>query len=279
MEILDAFEEFRLQLQADGRSPITMSQYERHVARLAEFLERRPVEVLTHVDVARFLVSRLATHTPDGRPKRAASVNALRSSVRVFFAYLAAVGITPRNVAALVRRARCGAPPPRGLSADDVARLRAALATAKTEAEVRDRVLFEFLLGTGCRIGAALAIRVEDVDLDAGEILLRVMKNDRPAVLQMDGEVRELLAGYLGAQRAGWLFAGSGERALGHRQAHRRLAEWCERAGLRRAVGPHALRHTFAQVQLAAGRDLLAVQRALHHRSVLSTVAYTAGRR
>ena len=108
MRVEEALAKYVVQLRADGRSGHTVRQYERHVLLLARWMGEAgmadDVCALTHEEVARFLTSAAATTRPDGRPKRATAMNALRSSVRTFFGYLAATGATSRPRQRVQRR-------------------------------------------------------------------------------------------------------------------------------------------------------------------------------
>jgi site-specific recombinase XerC len=103
MLIPAALARFQTQLQADGRSPHTVGQYRRHVRRFASWLEaeRLPDDVaqLEPEHVAAFLASVETVRRPDGRSKRAGSLNALRSSLRGFCEYLERAGIVERSPA------------------------------------------------------------------------------------------------------------------------------------------------------------------------------------
>ena len=71
-----ALAHFVLQLHADGRSPHTVRQYQRHVRALARWAadvgHGGHVEDLDHMDIARFMTAPCARQRPDGRRKRAA---------------------------------------------------------------------------------------------------------------------------------------------------------------------------------------------------------------
>ena len=262
------------QLRADGRSEHTVRQYRRHVRLLAAwFGGAKHVEDVTHEDLARFLNSDRARHRPDGKGKKATSTNALRSSLRTFFAYAHAAGLTQQNAARLVRRARCAPPPPRGLSRDEQERLLDVLGAAQGEEAERDRVLFEVMLSTGIRIGSCLALDVGDVDLNRGELYLRTTKGDRPFVIYFNQRIAALLVGLIGDRAEGALFESRHRRRLSARQVARRLDLWLERAGCRQA-SPHALRHSFGQGLYDSTRDPFLVRAALGHRSIASTLVY-----
>jgi len=272
-----ARERFLLQLRADGRSGHTIAQYERHLVLLARWAAREglsgDVAAIGHEAVARFLASPLALTQADGRPKRAGTVNALRTSVRGFFGYLHRAGYVAEDPSRLVRHALCGPAPPRSLSEADQRRLLATLAAAEGEAGRRDHALFHLLLATGVRLGAALALDAADLDLDGGEALLRRSKGGRVERVFLPPALQEHLRHFLGERTTGAVFARQDGRPITARHAHRRLAYWLERSGAG-PVSPHGLRHTFALALYRRTRDLLLVRRALGHRAISSTLRY-----
>ena len=279
MRIEDALDRFLLQLVANGRSQHTIDQYRRHMLLLAHWAAQaghcRDLRALDHEDLARFLVSPQALTRPDGRPKKATSVNALRSSLRGFFQYLHWAGYIDTDPSLLIRRAMCGPPPPRTLSATDQDRLLSTLAQAVGRAAERDHALFHLLLGTGIRISAALALLAEDVDLERGEILLRHSEGDREERIFLPPVVRDHLRQYLAGRRQGPVFTRQGGHPITTRHAQRRLRHWIQVSGVSPAT-PHTLRHTFATSLYRRTRDLLLVRRALGHKSITSTLRYAS---
>ena len=116
MKVQDALARYLVQLEADGRSIHTRSQYQRHVKLLASWLGDTDVERVDHETLAVFLATPVARLRPDGKEKKPVAMNTLRTSLRCFFAYLHAAGEIRSNPARLIRRAICGGPPPRSLS-------------------------------------------------------------------------------------------------------------------------------------------------------------------
>lgn len=277
MLITGALVRFDVQLQADGRSRHTCSQYRRHVRALADWVagERLSghVEDLSHEHLARFLTSPVANTRPDGEKKKATSMNALRSSLKVFFGYLHEAGFVEVNPARMIKRAITAPPPPRALTTHEEERLLGELAKARGAEEERDAVLFRLMLGTGLRLSSALNLDVADVDLEEGILAVR-MKRDRSERVFVPGAVREDLRGLIGDRSAGVLFPNQTGGRICPRHAQRRFRIWRERAALPQAVSPHALRHSFAVRLLAQTGDLVLVQRALTHASISSTVTY-----
>ena len=91
MLIADALVRFVTQLQADGRSAHTIGQYRRHVRLLVAWAganDVASVDDLTPDHLARFLNTPEARLKSDGNAKKAISVNALRTSIRLFCGFL-----------------------------------------------------------------------------------------------------------------------------------------------------------------------------------------------
>lgn len=277
MQIEDALDRFVRQLRADGRSPHTIDQYRRHVLVLARWAAQEGLsgeaEEIDHETLARFLASPDALTAPDGRPKKPGSVNALRSSMKGFFRYLHRAGHLRVDPSRLVRRAMCGTSRPQEIPESDQGRLLAALAVGRGAAAERDHALFRFLLLTGTRVTAALALDVEDLDLERGEALLRECKGGRVERIFLPPGVQEHLRTYLVGRTSGPVFRRQDGGRITSRHAHRRLGFWLKKADCRPA-SPHALRRSFAMALYRRTRDVLLVQRALGHRSIGSTLRY-----
>jgi site-specific recombinase XerD len=265
MHLNDAIAAFQLQLEADGRSVHTRRQYARHLRLLGSWLAANGIptelDAITTQVVARFLTSPMARQTADGSAKLATTANALRTSIRCFFAFAELAGFVARSPGMLVRRARCSEPPPRALSDAEVERLLAVAA----KGEARDELLVRLLLGTGLRLSESLALETQDVDLGRGVINVRKAKNDRPRAAYVPAELLPRLAAWIRG-REGRLFA------ITSRHAQRVIGQMAREAGI--SASAHCLRHTVATRVYARTGDLGVVQRVLGHASVATTTRY-----
>ena len=269
-----ALDRFVLQLEANGRSPHTIGQYRRHVRLLASWLRQPHIEKVTHEVLARFLASPVARARRGGGHKKPTTSNALRTSLRVFFAYCEHAGYSQGNPARMIQRARCGAPHPRALSEQERERLLAALAAGSGPEAERDRVLFRMMLMTGVRIGSALSLDIDDVDLEQGELRLRRAKGDREERVFLPESVRADLNELIDDRSSGPVFTSSSGFRISIRHASRRFRRHLKAAGIRRVRGTHCLRHTFATWLYGRTGDVLLVKEALCHRAVASTLVY-----
>lgn len=279
MRLQTAVARYLRQLDADGKSPFTIEQVDRHLRFLVGWVEqtKRSAQLarLDHLDLAEFLVSRVARVRPDGRPKAASSVNALRSTLRSFFAYVEAAGYASHNAARLVRRARCSPGLPRPLSEEQTRALLETIVATKGRAAQRDHMLVLLMLRTGLRISSALGLGTDDVDLQRRELTLRSMKNNRPDAQPIPKALLGPLRRYLKGLPSGPLFPGAiPGRAVCSRQVRMRLGAYARRAGIVGPVSPHRLRHSFATDLLRRCGNILVVQHALRHRSAQSSTVY-----
>jgi integrase/recombinase XerC len=276
MTILSALGRFEIQLAADGRSIHTIGQYRRHVRAFdawAGSIGVREIDKVTHEHVAKFLASPAARSTPDGRAKKATSTNALRTSLKVFFAFVHGAGYSATNAGRLIRRAITSGGPPRTMAPEEQGRLLDTLAKAEGYEAERDHALFRTMLATGIRVGSVVNLEVEDVDLNAGEITIHT-KGDRIERVFLGKEIADHLRCWIADRTTGPLFPTRDGRRLTARQVARRLAGWIEKAAISRRASPHTLRHSFAMQLYRKTGDILLVREALRHRSIASTLVY-----
>ena len=223
-----------------------------------------------------------ATRLPALRP---ASLRRRAASLRGFYRFAFAEGLTERDVAAHLDLPRRGRPLPETLTVAEVERLLAVPDTARPEG-LRDRALLELLYAGGLRVSEAVGLDAEDLSLDGGFVRV-IGKGDRERLVPVGEIALDWLARYLGEVRPGWLarqhvsprggplFLSAGGRRLDRRTAWRTVKRCAAAADLSPSVSPHTLRHSFATHLLEGGADLRIVQELLGHASISTTQLYT----
>lgn len=165
----------------------------------------------------------------------------------------------------------------KALEARSVARLLASC-DRRTRVGRRDFAIITVLSRLGLRAGEVAALRLEDVDWRAGELMVRG-KGNRQERLPLPVDVGETLAGWLarGRPRRESPFVFTCVRApyggLSASAISQIVRRACRRAGLP-SVGAHRLRHTAATEMLRAGGSLTEVGQVLRHRGPDVTSIY-----
>lgn len=282
MQLDRAIRDFETQLRANQRSPHTVSSYLRDLGEFRKWLakERLPDHVrrLDAATLCRFATARGVTHTGDGRPKRAASIDKVKMSLRAFFRYLCDAGVISTNPARVLKYRRDHRVP-EVLSDLERERLRDVLAKAAGWRGVRDAAILAVLLGTGMRLANLVALDAGDVRFDERAVLLRRLKGGGEVRKALPEVVRQRLAAWLDARASigaasPALFVSGQRGRLSSRQVQVIVRKALASAGIERRLTVHGLRHSFATALYAKTKDLLLVQRAMDHRSVASTLVY-----
>jgi site-specific recombinase XerD len=137
-------------------------------------------------------------------------------------------------------------------------------------------MIFTLMYATGLRISEALNLL--PTDLDSKRMVVRVRqgkgKKDRYVTL-FEGLLGSLRQYWKAYRPKTWLFPGAIARQPLNRSSVERLCPvFCERAGIKKPVTPHTMRHSFATHLLEAGTDLRTIQLLLGHRSLNTTAVY-----
>jgi site-specific recombinase XerD len=142
------------------------------------------------------------------------------------------------------------------------------------EMSTRNRAILTTFLFGGLRCNELRMLDVADVDFEADTIFIRYAKRDKQRFVPLHSQARDALFTYLGERQSGAVFL-SGR---GHRISNRRLRslvkELGQRAGLKKDVHPHTLRHTYATLLREAGVELGDVGNLLGHASLETTRIY-----
>lgn len=143
----------------------------------------------------------------------------------------------------------------------------------------RDASLVLFLLHTGLRLGEAVALQMEDIQLSErkGSVLVRNGKGSRQRQVPLNAEARKALSAWF-AVRPGNGFVwtaveGDPELGLSGRAVQRVLNRYAQEANLE-ALSPHVLRHTFGKNLVNAGVGLEKVASLLGHENLNTTRIY-----
>ena len=244
----------------------TQRDYIRSVKNFANFLGRSP-DTATADDVRRYQVHQ---HENGAQPP---TINSSVSALRFFFTITLDRPDLSRRLLVIRHPRKL----PDVLSVEEVARLLEAAPGAKYKAALGTAY------GAGLRVSEVASLKIDDID--SKRMLLRVEqgkgRKDRNAMLSpqllnllrlwwSEGRRRNVILPH------GWLFPGQNRTdPISTRQLHRAVHEAAERAGIRKRVSPHTLRHSFATHLLEQDVDIRVIQVLLGHSKLDTTALYT----
>lgn len=180
---------------------------------------------------------------------------------------IAVVRAVPRTaITALLQRARVASP------------CRNRSAPTRFEA-LRNYCIVRLLISTGIRVGELVAIRLDDIDLKSGTLLIHGKGLRERIVPICAAEDLSILKRYLAlrtlsAPQSYTLFVSPRRTDLSTDCVRRVVRNLAAAAGLSR-ITPHMLRHSAATLLLENGADIRVVQVLLGHHSIRTTERYT----
>ena len=129
----------------------------------------------------------------------------------------------------------------------------------------------------GLRATELCDLRWDQVDLDAGKIHVRRVKNSAPSTHILDGKEIRALRRLQREQQPGNLFVFQSERGSPFTTSgfRKMLARLGEVANLGFPIHPHMLRHATGFKLANDGVDTRAIQDYLGHKSIANTVRYS----
>ena len=261
-----------------GLSANTVAAYQRDLAKFNVFVQKRKLtlEGVTRDDLVDFLAGMYREKLESRTVAR--HLVTLRNFFR--FAQVQELIVTDPSLNLESPKIRRNLPG--YLKLEEVERL-LAQPDAKTALGLRDRAMLEVLYSTGLRVSELIGLRVTDLDAKVGCIRCigkgdkeRIVPAGRKALGMVEKYLRDARPKLLGKRVSSQaLFVNRSGNSLSRVGVWKILSAYGRRAGLRVALTPHMLRHSFATHLLERGADLRSVQLMLGHADISTTQIYT----
>ena len=141
---------------------------------------------------------------------------------------------------------------------------------------VKHLTILTTIYSAGLRISELINLKVEDIDSDEMRIWIRQGKGKKDRLTILAPSLLPLLRDYYKINRPkNWLFEGQGHMQYSASSIRKVLSRACRRAGIKKHVVVHTLRHSFATHLLEQGVNLRYIQELLGHTSSKTTEIYT----
>jgi len=141
---------------------------------------------------------------------------------------------------------------------------------------IKHRCMLATIYSAGLRIGELLNLRIKDIDSSRMMIRIEGAKGgkDRYSLLSKS-LIQGLRKYYKLFKPIEYLFEGPQKKPYSSTSVRKILKRSCLKAGIRKRVYPHTLRHSFATHLLEQGTDLRSIQMLMGHDNLTTTEIYT----
>ncbi len=264
-----------------GLAPLTISAYSTDIGQFAEFLEQhgRILAKAARIDVRDFM-QELFANSVDGR-----SVGRKLSALRHLYRYMLLDKMIDHDPTLNIDTPKQWKVLPKSLARDEMETMLRGPQTVRNTREgaaiaSRDHAMLEMFYAGALRVSEIVGVKLEDVKLDAGYVLVRG-KGDKERLVPLGKSAQKALMEHLQSGRpvlaagknAPQLFLGRGARKLTRQRIWQIVGAASLATG--RHASPHMLRHSCATHMVENGADLRTVQTILGHADISTTQIYT----
>ena len=278
MELSSAISSFLTHVKVEkGLAPNTHSAYKRDLAKFEDFSRKRKLELakITRDDLVDFLASLYR------QKLESKTVARHLVTLRNFFRYAQIQDAIVDDPAVNLESPKIRKSLPGYLRIEEVDKL-LEQPDAGTALGLRDRAMLEVLYSTGLRVSELTGLRVSDLDTKVGCVRCigkgdkeRVVPVGKKALAIVERYLRdgrpEIVRGSRGGAGTAYLFVNRRGGKISRVGVWKILSTYGRQAGLRTALTPHMLRHSFATHLLERGADLRSVQLMLGHADISTT--------
>ncbi len=144
----------------------------------------------------------------------------------------------------------------------------------------RNKTMIHLLLNTGLRLSEMTNLKWNDIDLMTGQVKVVEGKGLKDRILWLDEETLTMLDKWKQRQFKEWgksdlVFTTRTLRQLDGKAVRSMIETYSDKAGIKKHITTHSLRHTFASDLLRDTKNIRVVQKALGHANISSTQIYT----
>ncbi len=145
---------------------------------------------------------------------------------------------------------------------------------------IRDSAMLELMYATGIRVSELLDLKLSDVNLSTGDI--RCISKNKERIIPMYPYALSILHEYLEYGRpelitssnTDALFVNVSGDKMSRQGFWKIVKSYQVKAGIKKDITPHTLRHSFAAHLLENGADISVIQKMLGHSDISSTKFY-----
>ena len=265
-----ALEEYRLSLRQQEKSERTIKGYLQDLKFFENWLQQvwnGPVYLddVTFTDVEKFL-----TFLKEKKSYKPASRRRIASALKSFFRYAWKRELCRTDIASDIEDIKYVPTEREFLSEEEALQL-----IEEIDHELV-KVFTVTLLYTGMRISEALALTIDDVDMDTDWIHIRNGKGGKARSIPINRKLKDKLEDYVQWRTPSkQFFATKKTGTLSSGTVQAVIRETRERLGCKKKITPHVFRHSFASELVKKDANIVSISKLLGHSNLKTTSVYT----
>lgn len=204
------------------------------------------------------------------------------SGLKSFYRYLLQEKICEEDPTLLVGFPSIGRHIPEVLSYEEIVKMLEVIDLSQQFGH-RNKAIIEVMYGCGLRVSEVISLNISDIYVK-DEFVRIIGKGDKERLVPIGKKALKELMLYTRGERlhqdikpkfSDKVFISARGTSLTRQSVFLLVKSLAEKAGVKKTISPHTLRHSFATHLLEGGADLRAVQQMLGHSSISTTEIYT----
>lgn len=212
----------------------------------------------------------------------ASSQARILSGIKKFFSYLSQEKIITENPSILLSSPSIGRNLPDVLTYNEISSMINNIDLSLPFGH-RNKAIIEVLYGCGLRVSELISLKISDI-YNKDEFIKVIGKGNKERLIPIGKGILKSIYLYIEGERniqninkknTDVLFINKRGTGLSRQMIYIIIRELAQKSGIKKKIGPHTLRHSFATHLIEGGADLRAIQQMLGHSSIGTTEIYT----
>ncbi|MDR3244624.1 MAG: site-specific tyrosine recombinase XerD [Elusimicrobiota bacterium] len=252
----------------------TALAYKSDLSKFIDFIDKsqKQIEELTHQDLTDFLWGLKSEKF------KARSIYRITESIRQFYKFLINENMIETNPTEFLAIPKIPEDLPKLLSLDEVEILLTSVDKSDIQS-VRNRAMLELLYACGIRVSELVNLRFSNFNIE--DNFIRILgKGSKERIIPFGETAKRYADLYLQMRKPhfninDYVFITRLNKQMSRIAFWQQLKKIAIKAGIKKNITPHTLRHSFASHLLSKGADIRFVQEMLGHSSISTTQIYT----